>query len=326
MRRRVTTLVVLAVAAILAALLPASTAQAAGPPLGKTHFTIAVGGLRTDSEANWVRLGQYTFASDGTVTETHWHWSQSTRVTRTDTGFLASGTKAPNCDVLTAGGYESTGATSTLSGTYTVTGDTLHVAWSGGQWEDWTLTSAADGALANVELANNNYGATHGFGAGSNAAWDARTSIASLATVDWSQFIHRYYLWKSTSPGSPAFIDTGDGSPFWLQTWQDCTSGQCIAGETNAGTTSATAYYISPARAPIGHRRDTLWGWRVANATGRGETCYTGNSHVKPMMQVIDDNGVFHGWVGVEASLNQTVPAQGALADDIGVFRIQDKD
>lgn len=48
----------------------------------------------------------------------------------------------------------------------------------------------------------------------------------------------------------------------------------------------------------------------------------TGNSHVKPMLQIVDEDGAFHGWVGAEASLNQTVPAQGTSADDLGVFRI----
>jgi hypothetical protein len=31
-----------------------------------------------------------------------------------------------------------------------------------------------------------------------------------------------------------------------------------------------------------------------------------------------------HGWVGIEASINQTVPAQGTNGDDIGVFVIAD--
>ncbi|MFI6104263.1 hypothetical protein [Streptomyces sp. NPDC051310] len=34
----------------------------------------------------------------------------------------------------------------------------------------------------------------------------------------------------------------------------------------------------------------------------RSEKCCTGNSHVKPMLQVIDDSGTFRGGVGVEAS------------------------
>jgi hypothetical protein len=324
-RRRVTTLALLAVAVLATALLPASTAQAAALPLGKARFTIAVGGLKTSSLENWVRLGQYTFTADGKVSETHWHWSQKDRVVRTSTGVKASGCTSRDCYVMTGGGYESTGASATLSGTYTVSGSTLHVAWSGGQWEDWTLTPKANGALADVELAGDNFGATHGFGAGSNAAWDQRTSIASTASMDWSRFIHRYYLWKTSEASSTPYIDTGDGSPFWLRSWSACAGGQCVGGETNKGTTSATEYYIAPARSPLGHRRDTLWGWRRANADGRGETCYTGNSHVKPMLQVVDDNGGFHGWVGVEASISQTSPSQGAYADDIGVFRIQDQ-
>ena len=58
-------------------------------------------------------------------------------------------------------------------------------------------------------------------------------------------------------------------------------------------------------------RRDTLWHWRTQHAIDRGEYCYTGGSHVKPLMQIIDEAGRFHGWVGMEASLNQSAPAQG---------------
>jgi hypothetical protein len=42
------------------------------------------------------------------------------------------------------------------------------------------------------------------------------------------------------------------------------------------------------------------------------------------MLEIVDNDGVLHGWVGVEASLNQTVPAEGTSADDIGVFVIAD--
>ncbi|MFI6346476.1 hypothetical protein [Streptomyces sp. NPDC050560] len=322
MRHRVTTLALLAVTAFLAAFLPPSAAQAAGLPLGKADFAIAVGDLRADSTHNWVRLGEYTFTPSGQVTERHWHWSNDTRVKRASTGFLASGCTTRDCTVLTAGGYQSTGASSTLSGTYTVTGDKLRVTWSGGDREEWTLTSKADGALAEVEFSASNYHVTHGFGAGSNAAWDARVPVGSLASLDWSAYIHRYYLWKTSEASSTPYIDHADGNPFWLRDWKTCDSGQCIGGETSPGRPGATEYYISPARAPVGHRRDTLWGWRQANAAGK--KCYTGNSHVKPMLQVIDENGQFHGWVGVEGSISQTVPQQGVFADDIGVFRIED--
>ncbi|MGP3955844.1 hypothetical protein ACTWPT_07585 [Nonomuraea sp. 3N208] len=39
---------------------------------------------------------------------------------------------------------------------------------------------------------------------------------------------------------------------------------------------------------------------------------------------IIDNAGGFHGWVAVEASLNQTSPSQGTSADGIGVFELSE--
>lgn len=301
--------------------LTVNAAKAEALPLGKQHFTVAVGGLDASSTSNWVRLGQYTFHDDGTVTETHWHWSQRIRVNRTYTGFVATNCPTRECNIQTAGGYQSTGASKTLSGTYTVAGDTLRVTWSGGIWEEWTVSSEADGALAELTFEGANYTATHGYGYGSNAAWSARVPMSTIAAADHEQFEHSYRLWKVTSVGDDPFIDSGESSPFWVRDWSTCGGGSCLGARTSGGT-AGTDYFVSPARSPIGHRRDTMWSWRISHADGRNEYCYTGNSHVKPMLQVVDDNGVFRGWVGVEASLNQTVPSQGRLADDIGVFKI----
>lgn len=91
-----------------------------------------------------------------------------------------------------------------------------------------------------------------------------------------------------------------------------------------AGRTDKAQYYVSRPNTTSTDRRDTLWHWFTANADGRGEYCYTGNSHVKPLLQIVDSDGVFHGWVGVEASINQTSPTQGTSADDIGVLAIAD--
>ncbi|WP_129669918.1 hypothetical protein [Phytoactinopolyspora endophytica] len=299
----------------------APSAQAAELPLGKQRFVVSIGGLRASSTENWVRLGQYEFHSDGTVTEQHWHWSQRIRVNRVGTGFVARDCPTRTCEVQTAGGYQSTAASSTLNGTYTVDGDRLRVTWSNGLWEDWVIESAANGALATLAFADANFTATHGYGYGSNAAWNDRASMQTMAAADHTQFEHSYRLWKTTSSNSDPFIDSGDGSPFWVQDWSVCSGASCLGARTSGGT-AGTDYYVSPARSPIGHRRDTMWSWRLANADGRNEYCYTGNSHVKPMMQIIDDNGGFHGWVGVEASLNETVAEQGRYADDIGVFSI----
>lgn len=52
--------------------------------------------------------------------------------------------------------------------------------------------------------------------------------------------------------------------------------------------------------------RNSIWLWCGCLAVGRDETCYTGNSHIRPLLQVIDDGGDFRGWVGVEPFANQS--------------------
>jgi hypothetical protein len=295
------------------------------PPMGKANFAVAMGGLSTDSSENWVRLGQYTFADDGTVSERYWHWTQSTRTVRTSTGNSAAGCTSRDCVVLTADGWQTDQATGLLAGRYSVDGDRLRISWEGGQWEDWTLDSLANGSLADVALAGSSFGATHGFGDGSNVSWTTRIPAAAVADADHTALTHEYFLWKteySAETGHTPYIDEGDGSPFWVTNWSPCTGRRCLGAQTLAADgTVRTLYYVSPATTSDDHRRDTLWHWRIHLADDRGEICYTGNSHVKPMLQVIGDDGRFHGWVGVEASLNQTTWA-GTADDDIGVFRI----
>ncbi len=51
----------------------------------------------------------------------------------------------------------------------------------------------------------------------------------------------------------------------------------------------------------------------------------TGNSHVKPMLQILDDNAQFRGWVGVEASFQPSRTIPNPRADDmLSAFRVTD--
>ncbi|MFD0688178.1 hypothetical protein [Actinomadura fibrosa] len=323
----------LAVALLVMALLVAAPPVAAAAdvragearlPLGKANYAVAIGGLNAGSTANWVRLGQYTFATDGTVAEQHWAWSQRTRVVRTSTGNLAEGCTERDCTVLTAAGWESAAAARRMTGHYAVHRDELLVWWGDGLWERWLLRPQARGRLGGIELVDDNFGATHGFGDGSNARWDARVPAAAVAAADHTRLRHEYFLWKTDYDprvGHTGYIDQGGGSPFWVTRWNRCADGRCLGAETNVGRAAHTVYYVSPADRAGAHRRDALWHWHTDLADALKQPCYKGNSHVKPMIQVVDDDGRFHGWVGVEASLNQTTSA-GPFADDIGVFRI----
>ena len=68
-------------------------------------------------------------------------------------------------------------------------------------------------------------------------------------------------------------------------------------------------------------RRDTLWHWCTCLAMERKTFCYSGNSHIKPLLQIIDDNGNFHGWVGAETSF---YPGGPRTKDMMSVLRLTD--
>jgi hypothetical protein len=295
-----------------------TSAAATNAPGGMHRFTVAIGSLKTNSRTNWVRLGTYSFTADNQVSESHFHWSQRVRVNRTSTGVRGSGCVARDCTVQTANGFQATSSPQHLSGTYTVTGSVLRIEWTGNGWEEWNITQPMAGKLAKLSYRNSSFGGTHGYGYGSNAAWSTRASMAQIAAFDHTTLKHNYHLWKTNSAGTP-YLDEGAGNPFWVRNWDPCASSRCLGAKTTA---TPTEYYLATANTTSTDRRDTIWHWRTALADARGEHCYTGNSHVKPMLQIIDNDGRFHGWVAVEASLNQTSPDQGANADDIGVFEI----
>lgn len=298
---------------------PAAAAQDAGLPGGMSRFTAAIGKVDAETNENWVRLANYSFTSDGKVSESHYHWSQRERVTRSYTGVQAQGCPSRDCEVQTANGFQSTSPPEKLNGTYTVDGNILKITWDEAGTEQWDISQAIEGKLAKIEYRDSSYGATHGFGYGSSAQWGDRASMSDIAAFDHGKFEHEYYLWK-TDNGDP-YVDEGSGSPFWMRDWTECAGGDCLGGK-NGGDSDGTEYYLSKPNSDSSDRRDTLWHWRTELADGRGEYCYTGNSHVKPMMQVIDSDGGFHGWVGVEASLSQTSP--GTDSDDLGIFRISE--
>ncbi|SDM81051.1 hypothetical protein [Allokutzneria albata] len=302
-------------AVVLAVLMSATTVLPAQAAPVMSRFVVAIGGLNTASSANWVRLANYSLTASGTVSESHFHWSQKDRVKRSYTGVTGKNCVARACQVQTANGFQAGSPPRKLSGKYTLNGSVLRVTWDSAGWEEWTVSQPIAGKLTKLSFRASSFKATHGYGYGSDAKWDQRASMAKIAAADHNAFEHQYHLWK-TDAGKP-YLDQGSGSPFWQRDWKTCASSRCLGGKT-----PTTQYYLSTANATANDRRDTIWHWRTALADGRGEHCYTGNSHVKPLMQIIDSDGNFHGWVGVEASLNQTSPAQGTDADDIGVFRI----
>lgn len=328
---------------LAATLLPASQAAAATSlPGGKSTFVVSQGHLKASSQQNWVRLGNYSFAKNGTVSAGFYLWWQRQPKARQSTGTkpdascttTAGGkaTKVRACQVLTAGGFTG-GPSERRTGTYTVSGNVLTITWKIAQtWtEQWYVRTSPDGKLARLDLKRSTL-ATHGYGYGSNASYATRRAMSSVKAFPGG-------LRQDLTSWAGGKLVPSANQPFGLSSFRQCSGttscltylqpssnsacqkeGGCprYGGGTKANISSIQYYLTMVGK---GDRRDTLWHWCTCLAMERKQFCYNGNSHVKPLLQIIDDSGAFRGWVGAEASFS----TDGSRAKDmLAVFRISD--
>lgn len=332
-------------AAVSVSVTTATPARAAALPAGKANFVVSLGYLVDSSRENWVRLGSYQFRADGTVLARTYLWWQRYPEARIGTGTTpdsscsttagASSSRVRTCQVMTAGGFRSSPEES-RTGTYTYGDGVVRIHWQISQtWnEEWYVTLSPDGKLAKLDFKYNTL-AKYGYGYGSNAALTTRRAMSSvlafpgtlkldhvgwaggrIGTVTAQTFNHRSFSQCTTAT--------------WCLTYhQPSSAGACQASggcpNYGGGTTvndSSIEYYL--VMVSNGDRRDTLWHWCRCLARERGQFCYDGNSHVKPMYQVIDDDGGFHGWVGAEASFYNSASSNPRLSDQLSVFRMVD--
>ena len=329
---------------LAATLLPASEAAAAATALpgGKSTFVVSQGHLKASSQQNWVRLGNYGFARNGTVSAAFYLWWQRQPKARQSTGTMpdasctttAGGktTKVRACQVLTAGGFTG-GPSERRTGTYTLSGNVLTITWKIAQtWtEQWYVRTSPDGKLARLDLKRSTL-ATHGYGYGSNASYATRRAMSSVKASagglrqDLTSWAGGKLVPSSDQPFGLSSFRQCSGTTSCLTYLQPSSNSACqkeggcprYGGGTKANISSIQYYLTMVGKAD---RRDTLWHWCTCLAMERKQFCYTGNSHVKPLLQIIDDSGVFRGWVGAEASFS----TDGSRAKDmLAVFRISD--
>ncbi|MFS8098881.1 hypothetical protein LFM09_17270 [Lentzea alba] len=336
----------------LFALLTTPATAAATLPGGKTNFVVALGSFKAGTERdNWVRLGDYTFSTTGTVTARTYLWWQRHPAARQSTGTTPNGDCSTNaqavgqtvvraCPVQTAGGFLRA-PDETKTGTFSVSGTKLHITWRTDQtWsEQWAITARADNKLVRLDQTFNSL-ATAGYAYGSNASLNTGRSMQTVRDYPGTLMLDKEE-WAHDKTGHL------ENHPFEIGKYRTCTTTTwcltylltnpkeaCAEKPSCIGTGGGSAIndrsiqnYIQ--RIASGDRRDTWWSWctcltRNPDGTDK-EKCYTGNSHVKPMLQILDDDGEFHGWVGVEASFyprnDSAVPRSH---DMLAAFRISD--
>ncbi|ALG08391.1 hypothetical protein AOZ06_17060 [Kibdelosporangium phytohabitans] len=304
----------------------ASVPLAAQPaPGGKTNFVVSLGGFRTNRTDNWLRISQYTFNPDnGTVTAQWWRWNQGNmRDIRVDTPVAAADCGPTQCYTRTPKRFMS-GPSETVSGTYEVDGSALTVFWPSGSAkleERWTVNTVArtDGSVdpSLVQLdwagAGSGFTATAGYGFGSNAPFSASASASDLMLPE--NKVNYSYRYSGISKGQ---LGSGSSS-MSLPVYKQCRDARCIGTATKTAAGAGCTYYppgeskenttINFYLASIaGDRRNAYEHWYrcLGYRPSTGQTCYKMNSHVKPLIQVIDDNGGFRGWVGAETSFSST--------------------
>jgi hypothetical protein len=319
-----------------------ATSRQTALPGGKANFVVTQGFLRAASTQNWVRLGTYQFKTNGTVSANTYLWWQRNPEGRQATGVVpdsscatkagGSSTRVRACDVLTAAGFKGSPDES-RTGTYTTAGNVVSIRWKIAQtWtEKWNVRLSPDGKLAQLQFASSSL-ATNGYGYGSNASLSTRRAMSSVRAfagalkqdlTSWSG----NHLVKSEGQVFKQSSFRGCATTTWCLTYlQPSSKGACqksggcptVGGGTRANVSSIQYYLVKVAN---NDRRDTLWHWCTCLAMESKTFCYSGNSHIKPLLQIIDDSGAFRGWVGAEASFYSSGPR---TKDMMAVFRIAD--
>lgn len=327
-------------------------------PGGRAYYVVSMASLTDGSYSNWMRLGTYTFAGNGTVTARMWLWSQSAPVARGSTGVApgdncstqsgSSTSLVRKCTIPTPGGF--TGSPNEVrTGSFTLSGSRgaqkLHIRWNNGSrpWnEHFDVVENPDPSQPmallrltySTAIARKADGSFHGgaFAYGSTRPFTERRHMTSVQgyrpRTDFGLHYNilgltgnRVGRWTNQvfNPGGYRHCNRTTGCLTMVSVVQDNDSyGVCGRPSCPSGADPRIQNYIVKV---ANDRRDMIWHWCSCLAATRGEFCYTGNSPLKPLLHILDDNANFAGYVGVEVSfsLGRTNPR---ASDMLGVIRI----
>jgi hypothetical protein len=334
--RRIAATFAVVLSALTMTLASAPTAQAAPMPLGKQNWVVSVSGFRVDAYRNYIRLGYLVFnPTSNAVEHNFWTWDQADNPAPVNSGDVyycgqwAPGTNPRNnCPIKTAPGFTGD-PNGRFTGTYSYNAGTGQVAvtWTRSTingstttvnlGETWAVSELRPG-LGRMELVADTYSITNGISYGSNASL-AQTSKASMSTIKSTarryllegETVNRAKVDKWTRGGSGSF-NTGPA-------WNICDDGSCLGNvQYNSGCAPTSCCPAGPGYEACAQRiidsGDRRFYYLTGDLGGRRNNyefwceclsydgCYVGNSHVRPLLQVIDDSGVFQGWVGAEVS------------------------
>jgi hypothetical protein len=291
----------------------AATATHSAGPDGRSTYVIAMMDGRQNALA--VRLAVYRFSRDGTVTETYWAWRQdrlsgkgNVRWSKPFSGYTTTGCRHA-CPIRTPIGFQKGARPNTYTGHWSMASDqVLAIRWTAtAPVERWQLDDSRPGVVGARLLSGGS-----GWGMGSNAS---ATRGVPLSTVyqdaGWitGPFAENAYA----SPTRHASIG------FSTADYTLCSTGQCLQSRTVTDSDKRSWYSSYFGGDPAVDGRKTYWNNQtgvVQQLENPGSVCISasGGGHTNALLQVLDDDGRFVGFVGVEASLNQRKYGQDVVA------------
>jgi hypothetical protein len=293
----------------------ATSSSAATLPGGRRTFVVSMMDGRTNAIA--VRVAVYTFSTNGTVTERYWAWRQdgisgkrNVRWTKPSSGYSTAGCPH-NCPVRTPVGFQSGNRGNVFTGRWSMNSDVLTIRWTSGSTpEQWRIRTGQPG-IAGAELLSNDSN-RNGWGIGSNASPDAGVPLSSVYNgTGWITGPFAENAYASTT----RHMDVG-----WSQAdYTLCSSGHCMQSRKMSGGDLRSWYHSYFAANPSRDGRKVFWNNQtgaVAQLENPGTQCISasGGGHTNALLQALDDNGNFVGFVGVEASLEQRKYGQAVVA------------
>lgn len=311
-------------------------------PGGRPTYSVALAKLSRNTNTDWVKVGTYAFRPDGTVEATLWSWSQAAPVRRTTTAVrsrAASCSAVTSCGVDIPGGFDGPPNDRRMGHFRLVgAGDEVEVRWSA-QWvERWRVEPTATYArLRFVSGFNTN----RGFGYGSVQPAHHRVQMASVQRE--AGMTYEYWS-RHYDADSGKVLITGGVPSFSWRVYGACTDlsyeltyAQPASAQRCANGSSDSAINNYVYRVNSADRRDAWWQWHTCLADRRGgwDACYGcsssqsngrlhGGSHVKALIQAVDDRGAYLGHVGVEASFAEGScgsPGASRVGDMLGILR-----
>ncbi|MBI5381684.1 MAG: hypothetical protein HZA31_07275 [Opitutae bacterium] len=316
-----------ALAGIAAFALFSSSADAATPlPGGRPRYVTAMfGGDTTTSRWSIMRTLSFTAGSGstGTVTAKSWAWYQATftgdaTVNKVATGYTTSGCTPSTGVVKTPLGYQPGQTGTTLNGTYTFNGSgQLVITWSSGKTDTWRFDNTSGlsygSAIQMITCVGSNYSVRYAWGFGSQASLSSGATIAQIKAGGDLTFKNEVF---SRYNDPDAFNSTGLVGLASL--YSQCNSNMMKITDGDASGINCNGCWRSYiAGNPTTDGRKVYWNQQQCvvacvdaginpcnEATCNFTTIGSLGGHTYAFMQVLDDNGVFRGFVGAEASLH----------------------